>query len=228
MRLIILALAPAVALIWLLLSQSRPEAPSKNRMALLFVLGAVAAAVAMTLNHAVEKHTVLWPGAEFQSQRTAFWLLGVGINEEFAKMLVLLLAAYPRPGFGNPWQGLLAAAAVALGFAATENLIYLERYGTLTLLIRSGLTVPAHACFTIPMGVLMALSRQTPQLLGKYLYLLAALVAAATLHGMYDLWFSFESPWLNNLAYLQVLLQALLAWKLVRWSRNLPLVPVVS
>jgi RsiW-degrading membrane proteinase PrsW (M82 family) len=186
-------------------------------VAVLFILGGGSAFIALVLNHSVERYTQLWTGAPELTLRLLFWLVGIGLNEEFAKMLVLLLVLYPRRDFTHVEQGILGAATVALGFSAVENLFYMERFGTPTLLVRSILTVPAHACFTIPNGVCLFLSKRANTVTRKYLYLLLGLVTAMTLHGVYNIWLSLDDAWLNRLAYVQVVLMVVLAWRLMRW-----------
>ena len=82
------------------------------------------------------------------------------------------------------------------------------------------LTVPAHAFFTIPMGILMAYAKQAPNARRKYLLLLAGLGASALLHGTYDAWLSFPSSWLNAVAYVQVALMAVLTFRLMRFANR--------
>ena len=206
----------AIAMVWFFYARNAYKPERKMLIALLFVLGGASAMVALGLNHLVEKYTLLWPGAREPAHRMLFWFFGVGLNEEFVKMAVLLVLLYPRRDFTTPYQGLLGAATVALGFAAVENLFYSERYGTITLLTRSVLTIPAHAFFTIPMGVLMARSKRAGSGLAKYLWLVAGLGVAMVFHGSYDIWLTFDQLWINRLAYLQVVLMGLLA---LRWMR---------
>jgi len=111
---------------------------------------------------------------------------------------------------------------VALGFAAVENLFYLERYGTATLLFRSALTVPAHAFFTAPLGVAMAFSKRAEGLLAKYAWLVGGLAFAVLGHGVYDIWLSLDSLWLNRIAYLHVVMMGLF----VLWLMRLRLPPL--
>lgn len=216
-----IAVSPAIALVWFFYARNAYRPERKSLIAFLFVLGGFSALIALGLNHLVEKNTQLWSGAPNPQHRMLFWFFGVGLNEEFAKLLPLLVALLPRRDFTNPYQGLLGAATVALGFAAVENLFYLERYGTLTLLLRSVLTVPAHAFFTIPMGVMLAYCKHSPSLGGKYFWMLGGLAVSVFLHGLYDVWLSLEEGWWNWLAYLQVVLMGGLALVLMR-LRPLP------
>ena len=216
MYLIAIALSPAIALIWFLHVRSIYTPPNKSVVTVLFLAGGLCALLALVMNHSIEKYTILWAGAPDTLLRVTFWLLGVGLNEEFAKLLVLLLVLFPRSDFHSPYQGLLGAASVALGFAALENIFYLERYGTMTLLVRSVLTVPAHAFFTIPMGVMLAFAKRAHGAGRMYLWILAGLAVSSFFHGLYDTWLSLEPDWLGYLSYAQVLLMGWLALYLLR------------
>ena len=211
-----LAISPAIALLWFFYARSAYRPERKVLVAELFLAGALCAGLALILNHLIERNTSLWAGAPELGHRLLYWTAGIGLNEEFAKMLVLLALLYPRKDFAHPYQGLLGAATVSMGFAAVENLVYLERYGTVTLLVRSMFTIPAHAFFTIPLGVAMGYSKRAAGVGAKYGYLAGGLAVSALLHGLYDIWLSFPSSALNSLSYLQVALMALLTWRLMR------------
>jgi RsiW-degrading membrane proteinase PrsW (M82 family) len=211
-----LAVSPAIALLWFFYARSAYRPERKTLVAALFLGGALCAGLALILNHLIERNTALWAGAPEAAHRALYWIAGIGLNEELAKMLVLLALLYFRKDFVHPYQGLLGAATVALGFAAVENLVYLERYGTMTLLVRSLFTIPAHAFFTIPMGVAMGYSKRVADVNAKYGWLAGGLLVSALLHGMYDIWLSLPSESLNSVAYLQVALMALMAWRLMK------------
>lgn len=216
-----IALSPAIAMVWFFYVRNAYRPERKTLIALLFLLGGAATMVALGLNHLVEKYTLLWPGAPETGHRMLFWFFGVGLNEEFAKLLPLLLFLLPRRDFTTPYQGLLGAATVALGFAAAENIFYLERYGTVTLLLRSVLTVPAHAFFSVPMGITLAYCKHSPTLTGKYFWMLGGLAVSVFFHGLYDVWLSLEDGWWSWLAYVQVVLMGGLTLLLMR-IRPLP------
>lgn len=224
LQLIVIALSPAIFMVWFFYARSAYKPDGKLFIAVLFALGFASGFIALMLNHLVERYTGLWASAPELSHRMIFWLLGIGLNEEFAKMLMLLLVLYPRRSFTTPYQGLLGGATVALGFAAVENLFYLERYGTMTLLIRSVLTVPAHAFFTAPMGAAMGFSKRSQSLAGRCGWLLGGLAFAVTAHGVYDIWLSLDSEWLNWVAYLHVILLGVF----VLWLMRLKVPPLPS
>lgn len=223
-QLVIIALSPAILMVWFFYARSAYKPEGRLVISLLFLMGFVSGFLALMLNLSVERYTVLWSGAPNALHRNLYWIIGIGLNEEFAKMLMLLAVLYPRRDFTTPMQGLLGGATVALGFAAVENIFYLERYGTVTLLIRSVLTVPAHAFFTIPLGVAMAYSKRAFTLSGKVGWLLGGLFFAMMTHGLYDVWLAFDSVWVNRFAYVHVVLLGVLALWLMRLRRP-PLPP---
>ena len=225
MQAMALAISPAIALVWFFYARSAYRPERKLLIAALFLFGGATAGFALVLNHLVEKQTQLWAGAPDVTLRLLYWTAGIGLNEEFAKMIVLLAVLLPRRDFGHPYQGLLGAATVAMGFAAIENLVYLERYGTATLLVRSLVTIPAHAFFTIPLGMAMAYAKQAATLGAKYLWLVGGLAAASMLHGLYDIWLSMPTEAMQYAAYVQVALMALLTHRLMRWANTSPPLP---
>jgi len=135
----------------------------------------------------------------------------VGFNEEFAKLVVLLLFAYPSRDFQEPFDGILYAAIVALGFATLENAYYVEQYGFSVLVIRTIVTLPTHIFMSVPMGYYVAQSyfslknNPTPGIFHfeSVKLILTGWAIAAVLHGSYDGLLSFD---LSGLAYFQLIL----------------------
>src|SRR5690606_34909890 len=91
--------------------------------------------------------------------------------------------AQPHKEFDEPFDGIVYAVMVSLGFAATENIAYVVQGGYEVALLRAFTAVPAHATFGIMMGYYMgkakfSLRRQQLNLLGLFL--------ATLFHGAYD------------------------------------------
>ena len=57
----------------------------------------------------------------------AFFVVGLG--EELLKYLVVILYAFRKPCFNEPFDGIVYAVMVSLGFAAFENIIYVMEGG---------------------------------------------------------------------------------------------------
>ena len=204
----------------------RYKRPNVRFLLLLFLAGMGCGLIALLLNHSTEKYTMFWPGAvemvsflggEYPLYRHGFWLL-VGFNEETAKLLILLLIAYPSRSLQEPFDGILSAAIIALGFATLENLFYFQQYGISVVTTRSLVTMPAHAFMSVPMGYFTARSRifcyqtQRKNLAMHYyvpmLYLLLGWLISSILHGLYDFWLSID---LDKIAYTQIVLMGIFA-----------------
>lgn len=142
---------------------------------------------------AVLYFNLLWQNAGFGISSnwldTAFYAyVSVGFTEEAVKWLLLLMVAYNRSAFNEPFDGIVYAVAVSMGFAISENLLYVfynsqphEAYWVAVL--RGFTAVPAHATFAIVMGYFVGISKFSPM---RPVYLMLALVSATLLHGSYD------------------------------------------
>lgn len=81
--------------------------------------------------------------------------LGAAIPEESAKLLMLWLLLRRCKEFDESYDGIVYAAAVGLGFAALENVLYLVGSGSHWVSVsisRAFLAVPGHFAFAIAMG----------------------------------------------------------------------------
>jgi protease PrsW len=86
-----------------------------------------------------------------------------------------------------------------MGFSAMENVVYADRFGYETLIMRAFTSVPAHLCFAIIMGYFVGKAKfSTPKeqndLLEKGFY------GSVILHGIYD--FLMMQKWFDWLVVL--------------------------
>ncbi len=211
--------APAVLWGWVFYHAHRYRKVHLALLTLLFIGGFASGMLALLLNHAVEKFTLFWPGAQQPRldilglsvawHSMGFWML-VGANEELAKLVLLLLAVFPSRRLEDPFDGILYVAVIALGFATVENWFYLEQYGIPVIVTRSFITLPAHAFMSVPMGYCVALSRMrlddAPAERFAYhrplMIILMGWFLSMLLHGGYDLLLSLQ---LDGLAYALIL-----------------------
>jgi RsiW-degrading membrane proteinase PrsW (M82 family) len=80
---------------------------------------------------------------------------GAAIPEECAKLLMLWLLLRHNPEFDERYDGIVYAAAVGLGFASFENIMYVISAGAdwfTVSLTRALLAVPGHFAFAVMMG----------------------------------------------------------------------------
>ncbi|MBD0380620.1 glutamic-type intramembrane protease PrsW [Paenibacillus sedimenti] len=114
----------------------------------------------------------------------AFFLSG-GI-EEFLKWFVLYHLIYRHTSFDEPYDGIVYAVAVSLGYATLENIIYafLNASSFSALMIRALLPVSGHALFGVMMGYYMGKAKFTPNKSQRYLWI--SLLLPIAWHGLFD------------------------------------------
>jgi len=123
------------------------------------------------------------------SLSTAFYLAFVvaGVTEESGKFLVVRTGIYRSPHFEEPADGLVYAAAAALGFAALENIVYLLNFGWQVILIRGLFSNLAHVLFSSLWGYPLALTKLGMLRNKNWVWL--GLIGAMLAHGIFDFLF---------------------------------------
>ena len=145
---------------------------------------------------------------------TAFFK--VALIEEFSKFIFVRFVLYYNKNFNEPFDGIVYAIMVGMGFATVENVIYVFQYGYKTGLLRMFTAVPAHAVFALIMGYFIGRAKFTHQKPIRYSIL--ALLGAAVFHGSYDyFWFISFIPGI----WIGALVSAALSFLLVRLALRL-------
>ncbi len=161
----------------------------KSRKTLtLFMLAGMASMILVALGYYFSPIELISNNDDIESVFITHMLIA-GPYEEGAKFLMFLFITRHFAPIKEPRDGILYAAAVAMGFAAVENLYYGNEYGLTVLLIRSALCTPGHVVYGAIWGFTYALAayRNLPR--GKrlnYGLVLFSLVPAAFAHGMYN------------------------------------------
>lgn len=139
----------------------------------------------------------------------------LALNEELFKFTGLLVLAFPRRFFNEPLDGIVYAVLLAMGFATLENVLYADRFGLPTVLLRAFTAVPAHLAFAIVQGYFFGLAKFDPA--RRTRLLLRGLLLATLLHGAYDFLILQQwLDWLFVLATLALYLGLFFCGKLVR------------
>jgi len=121
------------------------------------------------------------------------------IVEEYGKFWVVRRFAYPHPEFNEPMDGIVYAAAAALGLATLENILYVfTAYLTSpalalgTIAVRAIFSVPGHALFSGVWGYALGRAKFAPPEERSGI-VLRGLVLGMVLHGIFNfLLFSAE------------------------------------
>lgn len=109
-----------------------------------------------------------------------------GTIEELFKWLLLFLFIYKNVQFDDPYDGILYGAAISLGFATVENVLYLVSYGVNEALLRALLPVSGHALFGVVMGYYFGRAKFSAKANEKK-WLAVALLAPVSLHIIFNL-----------------------------------------
>ena len=108
----------------------------------------------------------------------------VAFTEEGSKYLVLRWYAYPLESFQEPFDGVIYAVMIGMGFATVENIEYVWKFGVETGVARMFLSVPAHASFAVLMGYNIGLAKFRTQ--RKIWLMWKGLLIVVLLHGSFD------------------------------------------
>jgi RsiW-degrading membrane proteinase PrsW (M82 family) len=120
--------------------------------------------------------------------------LTTGLLEEFFKWFIIYYTAYLHFHFDEPYDGIVYGAAVSLGFATTENILYLIANGLEFALGRALLPVSSHAIFGVVMGFYLGKAKFASK--SKRKWLLLSLLIPILLHGVYDYILISQTNWI--------------------------------
>ncbi|MGN1398644.1 MAG: PrsW family glutamic-type intramembrane protease [Erysipelotrichaceae bacterium] len=147
-----------------------------------------------------------------------------GLSEEFSKFFFLKKFSWNNHNFNFAFDGVLYSAVVSLGFAMSENILYVLTYGFSNAVARALTAIPGHLAFGIIMGIFYS-NAKIAQFKGDNrkcrLNLTYALFLATMLHGFYDYCLFDGSDWLIMLWYVTVIIIYVIIFKLVRdYAKN--------
>jgi protease PrsW len=153
------AVAPALFILWLVVAAGeRPGPPVKVWTA--FALGAASISL-LGLLRALFSRVVIAPDNPWLDQ-ALHAVFGVALPEEAVKIAAIIAVSMRRRPFGDPLDTVVYGAAAGLGFAAYENLAYLEQHADMwrsLAALRSVLTVPFHGALGVIAGAYLAIAR---------------------------------------------------------------------
>ena len=183
MKLLLMAMAPVFIIILYIYVKDKYEKEPKRLLLLGFILGAVVSVLITTILYSgFDVFLPLDNHFSIQQQFIRAFIV-VGFTEEFSKYVIVRYALQPRSAFNEPFDGIIYAVMVSMGFATTENLMYVLQGGYQVALIRAFTAVPAHATFAILMGYYMGKAKFSNS---RMLLNLFGLLLAVIFHGTYD------------------------------------------
>jgi protease PrsW len=140
--------------------------------------------------------------------------INIALTEELCKYIILMVFFFRKPGFNEPYDGIVYAGFISLGFATLENVFYVVEKGVAVAIVRMFLSVPAHAIFGVVMGFFVGGARFFKG--KKITFLGLGLLGAVFLHGLYDYFLMADIPFLVLFSLLLVGIGVAVSLKAVR------------
>ena len=183
MNLLLLAIAPVMIVVIFIYYKDKFEKEPIPFLFKTFLLGASASVLITVVLHFLANSVLPLVNSKsiFQQLIKAFVI--VALVEEFSKYIIVRYFAQNKREFNEPFDGIVYAVMVSMGFAGLENVLYVYQYGVTTGITRAFTAVPAHATFAILMGYFMGKAKFSKN---KIQLNLLGLLVATIFHGAYD------------------------------------------
>ncbi|MCA0153931.1 PrsW family intramembrane metalloprotease [Winogradskyella vincentii] len=218
MNLVLLAVAPVLVILIYIYIQDKYEKEPPCLLILNFILGAVVSIIIVTIIYLFTGHFIpvtdkysIW-----QQFVQAFFV--VALSEEFSKYVIVKYFAQPRKAFNEPYDGIIYAVMVSMGFACTENVLYVLEGGYQTAILRAFTAVPAHASFGILMGYYIGKAKFSEH---RLWYNITGLLLAVVFHGSYDFFLFINFiPGISIGAFISLIIGIILSKKAIKIHQN--------
>jgi protease PrsW len=187
--LLALALAPGTAIGIYIYLKDHHEREPLILLLISFLYGGLSTAVTFLLSYPLHAFLLTKPEDLVSQFINAFFK--VALIEELSKFLFVRFILFKNRNFNEPFDGIVYAVMVSMGFATLENVLYVYNYGFMTGLLRMFTAVPAHGVFGIMMGFYLGRAKFTAS--QQIYFSLMALLIPTLFHGAYDyFWFIAE------------------------------------
>ena len=185
---ILLAFGPGLAIMLHIYLKDKHEKEPLLLLIISFLYGGLSTLITWSISFPLNVFLITKPDDVVSQFINAFFK--VALVEEFSKFLFVRFVLFHNKNFNEPFDGIVYAVMVSMGFASVENLLYVYQYGVVTGILRMFTAVPAHAVFGIMMGFYAGRARFQN---ATWLYSALALLVPALFHGTYDyFWFIAE------------------------------------
>lgn len=180
--LLILAIVPGVVTAIYIYLEDKHEPEPAGMLIVSFAYGILGFFLAIGITFLLNSIIVIQEG-ELKGEAVHAFVF-VALVEEVCKFAFIRGILYRNKNFNEPFDGIVYAVVVAMGFATAENIFYVLGGGAGVGIIRMILAIPAHAVFAIMMGYFLGKAKFAPK--KQAYYAVIALLSATVLHGFYD------------------------------------------
>ena len=194
MGLLALAIAPGFAICLFIYFKDKYKREPLGLLMFSFFMGALSIIPALIIELAFTKpvNRLMGEGILYTA---VFSYIIVALSEEGSKFLALRFVPYRRKSFDDPFDGIVYAVMVGMGFATLENIGYVLQHGMGTGILRMFLSVPAHGTFAVLMGYYIGLAKFDP--VNRKKYMLLAVLWPVIFHGTFDFFLFAGNGWLH-------------------------------
>ena len=153
--LVMLSISPGIFIMILIYNLDEYDKEPLWLLAICFILGAIN----LHLDVDILEYAFSFINVENNFIRIGEEALTVAITEELLKFSVVILIIYPNKYFDEPFDGIVYAVFVGMGFATAENLTYVLQGGVSLAFFRMVSAVPAHFVFAVIMGYYLGIAK---------------------------------------------------------------------
>mgnify|MGYP005996571969 CR=1 FL=1 len=218
MNLLLLAIAPVTIVVFYIYFKDKFEKEPIGFLFKNFILGATVSIVITAILGLIAARIIPLTNATsvFQQFLKAFFV--VTLVEEFSKYIIVRFYAQRNKEFNEPFDGIVYAVMVSMGFAALENVLYVFQFGVATGITRAFTAVPAHATFAILMGYFIGKAEFSEN---RIKLNLTGLLVATLFHGAYDFFLFINFiPGISIGAFVSLIIGILLSKKAIKKHQN--------
>jgi RsiW-degrading membrane proteinase PrsW (M82 family) len=219
MGLLALAIAPGIVICLFIYFKDKYNREPLGLMVLSFIMGILSIVPAFFIQVALTKpvNQIMGEGIFYTA---VFSYLIVALSEEGSKFLALRFIPYRRKAFDDPFDGIVYAVMVGMGFATIENIGYVTEHGLGTGILRMFLSVPAHATFAVLMGYHLGLAKFDT--VNKRKHMVLAIFWPVLFHGTFDFFLFVGNTWLHFAgAVVSFIVAVKLSLKVIRKKQQL-------
>ncbi|MCG1035661.1 PrsW family intramembrane metalloprotease [Polaribacter sargassicola] len=214
MNLLLLAIAPATIIILYIYFKDKFEKEPISFLLKNFLLGLTLSILMTTvLGGLIGKIIPLTIQTSIYQQFLKAFIV-VALVEEFSKYIIVRYYSQRNKEFNEPFDGIVYAVMVSMGFATLENVLYVYQYGVSTGVLRAFTAVPAHAVFAILMGYFMGKAKFSKN---RVVLNLTGLFFATLFHGAYDFFLFINFiPGISIGAFISLIIGVFLSKKAIK------------
>lgn len=189
--LLIISILPVLLVGIYIYKKDRNKEP-KKLLTNLFIAGVSSSFIAIVISSVLEK---LFPFFAYEItelnliELIVYVFVGISLVEESSKWIMVYNITYNNEEFDEIYDMIVYCVFVALGFACFENILYVQKGGVVTGIIRAISAIPSHACEGVLMGYYLGLAKinsiNNDEKLSKKNKILSILIPTVS-HGIYD------------------------------------------